>query len=95
MQAFTVYLLFERLGIFDSRTLYPLTLSGGAEQVEQAPQKQRKSVAFSEGSVIMDTNGEVTEAPKVEKPTENEGTITPNPFSLCSVHLVRNPCPVV
>ncbi|GAB1208865.1 hypothetical protein APSETT445_007630 [Aspergillus pseudonomiae] len=40
--------------------------------VEQAPQKQRKSVAFSEGSVIMDTNGEVTEAPKVEKPTENE-----------------------
>ncbi|QMW25568.1 hypothetical protein G4B84_000813, partial [Aspergillus flavus NRRL3357] len=53
---------------------YPLTLSGGAEQVEQAPQKQRKSVAFSEGSVIMDTNGEVTEAPKVEKPTENEAT---------------------
>ncbi|KAB8260260.1 domain found in IF2B/IF5-domain-containing protein [Aspergillus pseudonomiae] len=42
--------------------------------VEQAPQKQRKSVAFSEGSVIMDTNGEVTEAPKVEKPTENEAT---------------------
>ncbi|KAE8382833.1 domain found in IF2B/IF5-domain-containing protein [Aspergillus bertholletiae] len=42
--------------------------------VEQAPQKQRKSVAFSEGSVIMDTNGEVTEVPKVEKPTENEAT---------------------
>ncbi|KAL7653105.1 unnamed protein product [Aspergillus niger] len=38
-------------------------------QVEPAPQKQRKSVAFSEGAVIMDTNGEVTEAaPVVEKP---------------------------
>ncbi|KAI9927739.1 hypothetical protein AWENTII_012621 [Aspergillus wentii] len=32
------------------------------------PTKQRKSVAFSEGSVIMDTNGQVTEAPPaVEK----------------------------
>ncbi|KAE8350453.1 domain found in IF2B/IF5-domain-containing protein [Aspergillus coremiiformis] len=40
--------------------------------VEQVPQKQRKSVAFSEGAVIMDTNGEITEAPQVEKPTENE-----------------------
>ncbi|EHA23444.1 putative translation initiation factor 2, beta subunit [Aspergillus niger ATCC 1015] len=40
-----------------------------ANQVEPAPQKQRKSVAFSEGAVIMDTNGEVTEAaPVVEKP---------------------------
>ncbi|BCR91221.1 translation initiation factor eIF2 subunit beta [Aspergillus chevalieri] len=43
-----------------------------AEAVEQ---KQRKSVAFSEGSVIMDTNGEVTEAPKaVEKPVEEKPT---------------------
>ncbi|RAH83780.1 eukaryotic translation initiation factor 2 subunit beta [Aspergillus japonicus CBS 114.51] len=32
--------------------------------------KQRKSVAFSEGDVIMDTNGEVTETPQVEKPVE-------------------------
>ncbi|KAJ5922195.1 Translation initiation factor IF2/IF5 zinc-binding [Penicillium verrucosum] len=31
--------------------------------------KQRKSVAFSEGSVIMDTNGQVTDAPPAEKPT--------------------------
>ncbi|KAJ6067148.1 uncharacterized protein N7446_004185 [Penicillium canescens] len=30
--------------------------------------KQRKSVAFSEGSVIMDTNGQVTDAPPAEKP---------------------------
>ncbi|KAE8154036.1 domain found in IF2B/IF5-domain-containing protein [Aspergillus avenaceus] len=43
-----------------------------ADTTVEQPQKQRKSVAFSEGSVIMDTNGEVTEAPKVEKPTENE-----------------------
>ncbi|EAU38367.1 eukaryotic translation initiation factor 2 beta subunit [Aspergillus terreus NIH2624] len=43
-----------------------------AEPVEQTTQKQRKSVAFSEGAVIMDTNGEVTEAPRVEKP-ETEG----------------------
>ncbi|ODM14682.1 hypothetical protein SI65_09871 [Aspergillus cristatus] len=43
-----------------------------AEAVEQ---KQRKSVAFSEGSVIMDTNGEVTEAPQaVEKPVEEKPT---------------------
>ncbi|KAI9045558.1 translation initiation factor eIF2 subunit beta [Aspergillus affinis] len=43
-----------------------------AETVEP---KQRKSVAFSEGAVIMDTNGEVTEAPQVEKPTtENDAT---------------------
>ncbi|KAB8073734.1 domain found in IF2B/IF5-domain-containing protein [Aspergillus leporis] len=42
--------------------------------VEQFPQKQRKSVAFSEGAVIMDTNGEVTVAPNVEQPTENEVT---------------------
>lgn len=34
----------------------------------------------------MDTNGEVTEAPKVEKPTENEGTIIRVPSPLCSVH---------
>ena len=40
----------------------------------QVEPKQRKSVAFSEGAVIMDTNGEVTEAPQVEKPTtENDG----------------------
>ncbi|KAJ5153329.1 uncharacterized protein N7482_009807 [Penicillium canariense] len=32
----------------------------------------RKSVAFSEGSVIMDTNGQVTEAPASEKPVDNE-----------------------
>ncbi|KAJ5520159.1 Translation initiation factor IF2/IF5 zinc-binding [Penicillium fimorum] len=31
--------------------------------------KQRKSVAFSEGSVIMDTNGQVTDAPPAENPT--------------------------
>ncbi|PYH89838.1 eukaryotic translation initiation factor 2 beta subunit [Aspergillus ellipticus CBS 707.79] len=37
------------------------------------PQKQRKSVAFSEGAVIMDTNGEVTEAvPAVEQPVEDK-----------------------
>ncbi|EYE99276.1 translation initiation factor eIF2 subunit beta [Aspergillus ruber CBS 135680] len=40
-----------------------------------AEAKQRKSVAFSEGSVIMDTNGEVTEAPQaVEKPVEEKPT---------------------
>lgn len=31
-------------------------------------QKQRKSVAFDEGSVIMDTNGQVQDAPAAEKP---------------------------
>jgi translation initiation factor 2 subunit 2 len=37
---------------------------------EQAvEQKQRKSVAFDEGSVIMDTNGQVQDAPAAEKPT--------------------------
>ncbi|KAJ5161143.1 hypothetical protein N7492_006535 [Penicillium capsulatum] len=36
-------------------------------EIEQS-QKQRKSVAFSEGSVIMDTNGQVTEAPPADKP---------------------------
>ncbi|KAJ6087378.1 hypothetical protein N7467_006292 [Penicillium canescens] len=34
--------------------------------------KQRKSVAFSEGSVIMDTNGQVTDAPPAEKPADKE-----------------------
>ncbi|KAJ5459761.1 eukaryotic translation initiation factor 2 subunit beta [Penicillium daleae] len=38
----------------------------------EVEQKQRKSVAFSEGSVIMDTNGQVTDAPAAEKPAENE-----------------------
>ncbi|KAF9892918.1 hypothetical protein FE257_000510 [Aspergillus nanangensis] len=45
-----------------------------AESVEHTTQKQRKSVAFSEGAVIMDTNGEVTEAPRVEKPVAEEAT---------------------
>ncbi|KAJ5884925.1 hypothetical protein N7495_009435 [Penicillium taxi] len=35
-------------------------------------QKHRKSVAFSEGSVIMDTNGQVTEAPAAEKPADKD-----------------------
>jgi translation initiation factor 2 subunit 2 len=35
-------------------------------------QKQRKSVAFDEGSVIMDTNGEVQDSPAAEKPAEND-----------------------
>ncbi|KAJ5725842.1 uncharacterized protein N7483_007199 [Penicillium malachiteum] len=35
-------------------------------------QKQRKSVAFSEGSVIMDTNGQVTEAPPADQPADKE-----------------------
>jgi len=37
-----------------------------------AEQKQRKSVAFSEGSVIMDTNGQVTESSETEKPADKE-----------------------
>ncbi|KAJ5623293.1 hypothetical protein N7490_011898 [Penicillium lividum] len=37
-----------------------------------AEQKQRKSVAFSEGSVIMDTNGQVTETSEAEKPADKE-----------------------
>ncbi|KAJ5929968.1 eukaryotic translation initiation factor 2 subunit beta [Penicillium verhagenii] len=37
-----------------------------------AEQKQRKSVAFSEGSVIMDTNGQVTESSETEKPVDKE-----------------------
>ncbi|PTU17521.1 hypothetical protein P175DRAFT_0512250 [Aspergillus ochraceoroseus IBT 24754] len=41
-----------------------------AETVEPTIQKQRKSVAFSEGSIIMDTNGEVTQA--IEKPVVEE-----------------------
>ncbi|KAL4779385.1 domain found in IF2B/IF5-domain-containing protein [Aspergillus varians] len=41
-----------------------------AETVEATAQKQRKSVAFSEGTVIMDTNGEVTQ--KLEKPVEEQ-----------------------
>ncbi|KAL4755518.1 hypothetical protein BDW72DRAFT_2933 [Aspergillus terricola var. indicus] len=41
-----------------------------AETVEPTAQKQRKSVAFSEGTVIMDTNGEVTQ--KLEKPVEEQ-----------------------
>ncbi|KAL2835083.1 domain found in IF2B/IF5-domain-containing protein [Aspergillus cavernicola] len=43
-----------------------------AETVEPSIQKQRKSVAFSEGTVIMDTNGEVTQ--KLEKPAEEQAT---------------------
>ncbi|KAL4897715.1 domain found in IF2B/IF5-domain-containing protein [Aspergillus ambiguus] len=46
-----------------------------AEPVEQTTQKQRKSVAFSEGAVIMDTNGEVTEAPRVEKPETEDKSV--------------------
>ncbi|CEJ57271.1 Putative Translational initiation factor 2 beta (AFU_orthologue; AFUA_3G08600) [Penicillium brasilianum] len=38
----------------------------------EVEQKQRKSVAFSEGSVIMDTNGQVTDAPAAEKPADQE-----------------------
>ncbi|KAJ5377372.1 eukaryotic translation initiation factor 2 subunit beta [Penicillium cataractarum] len=38
----------------------------------EVEQKQRKSVAFSEGSVIMDTNGQVTDAPAAEKPADKE-----------------------
>ncbi|KAJ5886804.1 eukaryotic translation initiation factor 2 subunit beta [Penicillium subrubescens] len=38
----------------------------------EVEQKQRKSVAFSEGDVIMDTNGQVTDAPAAEKPADNE-----------------------
>ncbi|KAL4926942.1 translation initiation factor eIF2 subunit beta [Aspergillus undulatus] len=41
-----------------------------AETVEPTAQKQRKSVAFSEGTVIMDTNGEVTQ--QLEKPVEEQ-----------------------
>ncbi|KAL4980584.1 domain found in IF2B/IF5-domain-containing protein [Aspergillus desertorum] len=41
-----------------------------AETFEPTVQKQRKSVAFSEGTVIMDTNGEVTQ--KLEKPVEEQ-----------------------
>ncbi|KAL2815466.1 domain found in IF2B/IF5-domain-containing protein [Aspergillus granulosus] len=41
-----------------------------AETAEPTTQKQRKSVAFSEGTVIMDTNGEVTQ--KLEKPVEEQ-----------------------
>ncbi|KAI9376298.1 domain found in IF2B/IF5-domain-containing protein [Aspergillus egyptiacus] len=41
-----------------------------AETAEPSTQKQRKSVAFSEGTVIMDTNGEVTQ--KLENPAEEQ-----------------------
>ncbi|KAL4937553.1 hypothetical protein BDV06DRAFT_215773 [Aspergillus oleicola] len=41
-----------------------------AESAEPTAQKQRKSVAFSEGTVIMDTNGEVTQ--QLEKPVEEQ-----------------------
>ncbi|KAL4796974.1 domain found in IF2B/IF5-domain-containing protein [Aspergillus venezuelensis] len=41
-----------------------------AESPEPTVQKQRKSVAFSEGTVIMDTNGEVTQ--QLEKPVEEQ-----------------------
>ncbi|KAL3463064.1 domain found in IF2B/IF5-domain-containing protein [Aspergillus heterothallicus] len=41
-----------------------------ADTAEPTTQKQRKSVAFSEGTVIMDTNGEVTQ--KLEKPVEEQ-----------------------
>ncbi|KAL3453495.1 domain found in IF2B/IF5-domain-containing protein [Aspergillus insuetus] len=41
-----------------------------ADTAEPTIQKQRKSVAFSEGTVIMDTNGEVTQ--KLEKPVEEQ-----------------------
>ncbi|KAL4921776.1 domain found in IF2B/IF5-domain-containing protein [Aspergillus aurantiobrunneus] len=42
-----------------------------AETVEPSTQKHRKSVAFSEGTVIMDTNGEVTQKLE-EKPVEEQ-----------------------
>lgn len=42
-----------------------------AETAEPTIQKQRKSVAFSEGTIIMDTNGEVTQ--QLEKPVEEQG----------------------
>ncbi|CEL07384.1 Putative Translational initiation factor 2 beta (AFU_orthologue; AFUA_3G08600) [Aspergillus calidoustus] len=41
-----------------------------ADTAEPTIQKQRKSVAFSEGTIIMDTNGEVTQ--KLEKPVEEQ-----------------------
>lgn len=69
--------MFQRFFFGFSISPLPLTCvwAGPDQQVEPAPQKQRKSVAFSEGAVIMDTNGEVTEAaPVVEKPVaETEG----------------------
>ena len=37
-------------------------------RLSEQDQKQRKSVAFSEGDVIMDTNGQVTDTPTEEKP---------------------------
>ncbi|KAL5337298.1 domain found in IF2B/IF5-domain-containing protein [Aspergillus crustosus] len=46
-----------------------------AETVDPTTQKQRKSVAFSEGTVIMDTNGEVTQ--KIEQPAEEQGAVSP------------------
>lgn len=41
---------------------------------EEVERKPRKSVAFSEGATIMDANGEVTEAPHVEKNTAESHT---------------------
>ncbi|KAH8694015.1 translational initiation factor 2 beta [Talaromyces proteolyticus] len=45
-----------------------------SEDVSLAERKQRKSVAFSEGTTIMDANGEVTEAAHVEKTTAESHT---------------------
>lgn len=36
------------------------------KEVQTAPPKHRKSVAFSEGATIMDANGEITETSHVE-----------------------------
>jgi translation initiation factor 2 subunit 2 len=45
-----------------------------ADTTEEVERKPRKSVAFSEGATIMDANGEVTEAPYVEKNTAESHT---------------------
>jgi hypothetical protein len=46
-----------------------ITNAAFCRSAQEIETKQRKSVAFSEGSVIMDTNGQVTDAPPAEKPT--------------------------
>lgn len=62
--------LSDSLAFLGFQFLSPLTCCPGI-QVDPTAQKQRKSVAFSEGAVIMDTNGEVTQ--QLEKPVEETG----------------------
>jgi len=55
-----------------SREVYRTPLQPFSMADAEVETKQRKSVAFSEGGVIMDTNGQVSEVSSAEKPADQD-----------------------